>query len=121
MAIFNVPPDTTPADVQWARSVTLLLNQIADELVRLYRLGRDAVWMQEGKTIADCQDMLDELGEECIPIFQKAAAFGQFIHENYPGMLDESELTSPVPYEIDNEGRLVLDSEAMYPGSASSL
>lgn len=80
-----------------------------------YEGGLDVLWGREGFTVADAQAVIDELGAQAIPVFVASAALGQFINTVAPGTIPDEQLASPVPYTIDENGRIVLDPNALYP------
>jgi hypothetical protein len=114
MAVFEISePEVNEHEVR-GRSLLQFGNQVAEELVRLYRMGKEMLWGVPGYTTADAQATIESMGDQALPLFVKSAALGALINSQYPGILNESELSSPVPYSIV-EGAIVLDAEAEYP------
>lgn len=108
----------TPVDLeqQIADGLVAFTNQVNDEIVRLYRMGREMLWNRPDFTIKNVQGVIDKWGPvNAAKIFQASAALGQLIAVTNPGVLSEEELVSPVPYTLD-KGRIVLDPKAAYPG-----
>lgn len=115
MEILQTPEITVDQHQQIADGLVAFTNQVSEEIVRLFHMGKEMMWNRPDFTTADAQLVIDKLGANAILIFQLSAALGQFINTTYPGSLQESELTSPVPYAVVN-GAIVLDENAEYPG-----
>lgn len=115
MGILQTPEVVVDQHQQIADGLVAFTNQVSEEIVRLFRMGKEMMWNRSDFTTADAQLVIDKLGANAIPVFQLSAALGQFIHTTYPDALQESELSSPVPYTVVN-GAIVLDANAEYPG-----
>lgn len=115
MPLFDIQtPEVDPHQVI-ADGLLAFANQACDTLVDLYRRGKEMLWYRDNFTVADAQAVIDALGQHAVPLFTLSAALGQFIAANYPGPLTEDDLAAPVLYTIQN-GRIVLDANAEYPG-----
>lgn len=125
MPLFEINEPTTPEIQNLANGVLKFGNQIAETLVRLHRQSKEMVWKRSTKedgspfTLADAQELIDDMGSNAPVVFQRSANLATFINANFPGVLDESELASPVPYTVE-PGRvpqpIVLDPTVEYPG-----
>lgn len=114
MPVFNIQEPEVDQPKVLADGMFAFANQVGDDLVRLYRMGKEQMWARPGFTVADAQAVIDAMGANAVPLFTLSASLGAFIAAKYPGVLTSEELTSPVPYTIVN-GHIVLDPTALYP------
>ena len=112
--IFVEPTDPRTQHQIRGEGILKFGNQVADDLVRLYRMGREMLWQVPGYKVADAQAVIDAMGAEGLKVFQKNAALGAFINTNFPGVLAANELSPPVAYTVVS-GRVVLEPAAKYP------
>lgn len=92
-------------------------NQINDNIVRDYRLAKEDFWHRPDWSVEKAQAVIDYLGPaKSLKVFQALAALGQVIATINPGALEESELSAPVSYTVDEVGRIVFDENGTYPG-----
>lgn len=115
MPLIEVAEAPVDAEQQLADGLVAFTNQVNDEIVRLYRMGKEMFWNRPDFTLAQAQTVLDKLGPNALVIFGASAALGQLIHATNPGALVEGELASPVSYTVA-EGRIVLNPQGVYPG-----
>lgn len=115
MPLIEVEQPVVDAEQQLADGLVVFTNQVNDEIVRLYRMGKEMFWNRPDFTLANAQAVLDKLGPNALVIFGASAALGQLIVTTNPSALDPSELSSPVIYTVEN-GRIVLDPNGVYPG-----
>jgi hypothetical protein len=115
MPVFQITKPQPTQHEQIAEGMLEFANQVGEQLVRVYRSGKEMLWNRPDFTAADAQAVIDAMGDHAIPLFTLSAALGEFIAEKYPGSLAADELTAPVRYTVEN-GRIILDSNATYPG-----
>lgn len=115
MALIEVAEAPVDVEQQLADGLVAFTNQVNDEILRLYRMGKEMFWNRPDFTLANAQAVLDKLGPNALVIFGASAALGNLIHTINPGALVDGELTSPVAYTVA-DGRVVLDPQGVYPG-----
>ena len=114
MPVFEIETPEINQHEELAKGILQFANQVGDELVRLYRMGREMMWKRPDFTVVDAQAVIDAMGANAIPLFTLSAALGQFINLKYPGVLSSEDLDAPIAYTVVN-GRIVLDPTAKYP------
>ena len=115
MPLIEVEQPVVDIEQQLADGLIAFTNQVNDEIVRLYRMGKEMFWNRPDFTLAQAQMVLDKLGPNALVVFRASAALGQLIATTNPSALDPAELSWTVGYTVV-EGRIVLDPNGVYPG-----
>jgi len=120
MTISNYQP-VEPTEVQkFAAGLAARADNVAADIVQRYRQNFEMLWYREGWDVSNVQAIADEMGAEFTKLMQLNGNLGQFIADNYPGQVPDSELSSPVSYTVAADGTLTFDPQGVYPGPQDS-
>ena len=105
----------TPAQ-EFAKGLAGRGNQVAQQIVQIYRDNFEMLWYREGWDVSNVQAVADEMGTAFTQLMAANGALGQLCATIYPGQVPNSELASPVPYTVNPDGTITFDTEGTYPG-----
>lgn len=116
MTIIDYSPEAPNEVKQFAAGLAGRANQVADQLVQMYRANFEMLWYRDGWDKSNVQAIADEMGVAFTQMMAKNRALGEFIDAQYPGQIPESELASPISYTVNPDGTITFDGDEDYPG-----
>lgn len=85
--------------------------------LRAYRQPREALFHRSDDfTIEKLNQVFASLGANGAKLMQRSQAAEDFIQARWPGELTEQEKGAQIPFTVAEDGSLVFDPDAPYPG-----
>ena len=119
MSLVDYTPVEPTEAQKFAAGLAGRANQVAQQIVQIYRDNFEMLWYREGWDVSNVQAVADEMGTAFTQLMAANGALGQLCATIYPGQVPNSELASPVEYEIV-DGKIVFDENGTYPGPQSA-
>lgn len=99
------------------KELDMLQDGVKQAALRAYRTPRERLFHRNDDfTVAKLQQVFDALGPNGLVLMQRSQAAEEWIDARWPGALSEQEKGAQIPFTVAENGRLVFDPDAPYPG-----
>lgn len=121
MAVEDLPDPTNVTKTKQqevAEAIAIIVRREAERSRKVYREVFDILWRQDGWDVADANAALRHLDAMKAGFSAQAFSFHAKLGELLAMVEPESVVgQSPVAYQVNGQGQLVLDDNGTYPGA----